>query len=45
MRPLALRVEAPVIGNHDPPAQQPSYIPELVYDDSESQIPVVDYWS
>ena len=33
------------IRNHDPPTQKPSYIPELVYDDSESQIPVVDYWS
>lgn len=33
------------IRNHDPPAQQPSYIPELFYDYSDSQIPVVDYWS
>jgi len=32
------------IRNHDPPIQQP-YISELVYDDSESQIPAVDYWS
>jgi len=33
------------IHNHDPPALEKSYIPELVYDYSESQIPVVDYWS
>ena len=33
------------IRNHDPPSQKQPYIPELVYDYSESQIPVVDYWN
>ena len=30
--------------NHDPPAQNPTHIPELTYDDDYSQIPAVDYW-
>lgn len=33
------------IRNHDPPSRKQPYISELVYDYSESQIPVVDYWS
>ncbi len=33
------------IRNHDPPESEPEHIPELVYDYSESQIPVVDHWS
>ncbi len=33
------------IHNHDPPGPEPEHIPELTYDYSESQIPVVDYWS
>jgi len=33
------------IRNHDPPEPEPEHIPELAYDYSESQIPVVDYWS
>lgn len=31
--------------NHDLPPEDPSYIPELTYDDSDSQIPSYDYWS
>jgi hypothetical protein len=31
--------------NHDPPPKNPAYIPELTYDDSDSQIPSYDYWS
>jgi len=31
--------------NHDPPEPEPSHIPELVYDYSDSQIPAVDYWN
>jgi hypothetical protein len=30
--------------NHDPRPQNPSYIPEITYDDDYSQIPDVDYW-
>jgi hypothetical protein len=30
--------------NHDPPAEDDSNTPELVYDDSDSQIPQYDYW-
>ncbi len=30
--------------NHDPPAHNPSCIPELTYDDDYSQVPTVDYW-
>jgi hypothetical protein len=30
--------------NHDPPPENPSYISELTYDDSDSQIPAYDYW-
>ncbi len=30
--------------NHDPPPQNPSYIPEITYNDDYSQIPDVDYW-
>ena len=30
--------------NHDPPGEELSHIPELVYDDSDSQIPQYDYW-
>jgi len=33
------------IRNHDPPKPEPSHIPELVYDYSDSQIPAVDYWN
>lgn len=33
------------IHNHNPPESKPEHIPELVYDYSESQIPVGDYWS
>ncbi len=29
---------------NDPPAKKIGHIPELVYDDSFSQIPEVDYW-
>jgi hypothetical protein len=32
------------IRNHGPPAKQQAYIPELFYDYSDSQVPVVDYW-
>ncbi len=32
------------IRNHDPPPT-PVYIPELIYDDSDTQIPAFDYWS
>ncbi len=32
------------IRNHDPPVTD-VYIPELVYDYSDSQIPAVDYWN
>lgn len=31
------------INKNDPPPQNPSYIPELIYDDDYSQIPAVDY--
>ena len=31
------------IRNHDPPAPDSVYIPELVYDHSDSQIPAFDY--
>ena len=31
--------------NHDPPHPDQVYIPELIYDDSDSQIPIFDYWS
>ncbi len=31
--------------NHDPPQENSSYIPELTYDDSDSQIPAYDYWT
>ena len=30
--------------NHDPPDEDGSHIAELVYDDSDSQIPKYDYW-
>ncbi len=30
--------------NHDPPAEDHSHIAELVYDDSDSQVPRYDYW-
>ena len=30
--------------NHDPPPEDDSHISELVYDDSDSQIPQYDYW-
>jgi len=33
------------IRNHDSPEIEPVYIPELVCDYSESQIPADDYWS
>jgi len=33
------------IRNHDPPAHDPIHIPELIYVDSESQVPAFDYWS
>ena len=29
--------------NHDPPARNPTHIPELTYDDDYSQIPAIDY--
>ena len=32
------------IRNHDPPPEEDSHISELVYDDSDSQIPQYDYW-
>ena len=31
--------------NHDPPPENSSYILELTYDDSDSQIPAYDYWT
>ena len=31
------------IRNHDPPKLDPVHIPELVYDDSDTQIPVFDW--
>jgi hypothetical protein len=31
--------------NHDPPPENLSYLPELTYDDSDSQIPAYDDWS
>ena len=31
------------VRNHDPPCEEDSYIPELVFDDSDSQIPQYDY--
>ena len=33
------------IRNHNPPAPDPIHIPELIYVDSESQVPAFDYWS
>ena len=30
--------------NHDPPDEGNSHIAEIVYDDSDSQIPQYDYW-
>ncbi len=33
------------IRNHDPPQPDPVYISELIYDDSDSQVPAFDYWS
>ena len=33
------------IRNHDPPQPDPVYISELIYDNSDSQIPAFDYWS
>jgi len=34
------------IRNHDPPQPVTSdFIPDLVYDFSDSQIPAVDYWN
>ena len=33
------------IRNHDPPPPTPVYIPELIYHDSDTQIPAFDYWS
>ena len=33
------------IHNHGPPVTEFLHIPELVYDYSESQVQVVDYWS
>ncbi len=30
--------------NHDPPSRKDSDIPELTYDDSNSQLPPIDYW-
>ena len=32
------------VRNHDPPCEEDSRILELVYDDSDSQIPQYDYW-
>ncbi len=32
------------IRNHDPPPPAQVY-PELIYDDSDTQIPAFDYWS
>ena len=32
------------VRNHDPPSEKESHMPELVYDDSVSQIPQYDYW-
>ncbi len=32
------------VRNHDPPLEEDSHIQELVYDDSDSQIPQYDYW-
>ncbi len=32
------------VRNHDPPCEEDSHILELVYDDSDSQIPQYDYW-
>jgi hypothetical protein len=31
--------------NYDPSPENSSYIPELTYDDSDSQIPLYDYWT
>ncbi len=31
--------------NHDPPPENSSYIHELTYDDTDSQIPAYDYWT
>jgi hypothetical protein len=31
-------------GNHDPPTENIPHIPELIYDDSDSQFPPTDYW-
>ena len=33
------------IRNHDPTPPTPIYIPELIYDDSDTRIPAFDYWS
>jgi len=33
------------IRNHDLPQPDPVYISELIYDDSDSQIPAFDYYS
>jgi hypothetical protein len=30
------------VRNHDPPSEKESHMPELVYDDSDSQIPQYD---
>lgn len=30
--------------NHDPPAKRATHIPELIHDDSYSQLPPTDYW-
>jgi hypothetical protein len=32
------------VRNHDPPSEEDSHIHELVYDDSDSQVPRYDYW-
>ena len=32
------------VRNHDPPCEEDSHIHELVYDDSDSQIPQREYW-
>jgi len=33
-----------LLHNHDPPPATSVYIPELIYDDSDTQIPAFDYW-
>jgi hypothetical protein len=30
--------------NHDPPAKKAAPIPEIIYDNSYSQLPPTDYW-